>query len=82
MLANTAWWQGEPVEAHDHSQRALGYYDPEHYRASLVGYGGQDSGVVCGWIGALSLWMLGYPDKAQQDDGSDTRSCQESRASL
>ena len=66
MLANTAWWQGYPVEAHDHSQRALGYYDPNHYRASLVSYGGQDSGVACGWIGALSLWMLGYPDRAQR----------------
>ena len=66
MLANTAWWQGYPVEAHDHSQRALGYYDPKHYRASLVSYGGQDAGVACGWIGALSLWTLGYPDKAQR----------------
>src|SRR5262249_17720503 len=27
---------------------------------------GQDSGVVCGHLRALTLWMLGYPDQALQ----------------
>jgi class 3 adenylate cyclase/predicted ATPase len=63
MLANTAWWQGQFSEAQDHSERGLAVYDPRQHRASVVSYG-QDSGVVCGWIAALTLWVLGYPDQA------------------
>ena len=63
MLANTAWWQGELADAQEHSRRGLALYRVEQYRASDVSYG-QDSGVCCGWIGALSLWVLGYPDQA------------------
>src|SRR5262249_35592262 len=32
---------------------------------SAVSYG-QDSGVVCGLLGAQTLWMLGYPGQALQ----------------
>ena len=63
MLANTAWWQGDVVQAQEHSKRGLALYRFEQHRASDVSYG-QDSGVCCGWIGALSLWVLGYPDQA------------------
>jgi class 3 adenylate cyclase/predicted ATPase len=65
MLANTAWWQGELVQAQAHAKQGLAFYDSEQHRASAVRYG-QDSGVACGWIGALTLWMLGYPDQALQ----------------
>ena len=65
MLANTAWWQGELVQAQAHCRQGLAFYDPEQHRASAVSYG-QDSGVVCGCIGALTLWVLGYPDQALQ----------------
>ena len=65
MVANTAWWQGELVEAREHSKRGLSLYRFEQHRAGDVSYG-QDSGVCCGWIGALSLWVLGYPDQAVQ----------------
>lgn len=63
MLANTAWWQGDLKEALDHSREGLAIYNPEQHRASLVSYG-QDSGVCCGWIRALTKWVLGYPDQA------------------
>jgi class 3 adenylate cyclase/predicted ATPase len=65
MLANTAWWQGELVRAQAHCRQGLAFYDPEQHRVSAVSYG-QDSGVACGWIGALTLWVLGYPDQALQ----------------
>ncbi len=42
----------------------LAFYDPERNRAAFVSYG-QDSGVACGWIEALTLWALGYPDRAR-----------------
>jgi class 3 adenylate cyclase/predicted ATPase len=65
MVANTAWWQGELVEAQAHFQQGLAFYDPAQHRVSAVSYG-QDSGVVCGIMGAVALWMLGYPDQALQ----------------
>jgi class 3 adenylate cyclase/predicted ATPase len=65
MLANTAWWQGELAQAQVHSRQGLACYDPAQHRASAVRYG-QDSGVNCGYLGALTLWVLGYPDQALQ----------------
>ena len=63
MLANTAWWQGELVQAQTHCRQGLAFYDPAQHRINVVSYG-QDSGVNCGFIGALTLWVLGYPDQA------------------
>ena len=65
MLGNVAWWQGELVQAHAHLKAALALYDPEQHRAHAMRYG-QDSGVACGIIGALILWLLGSPDQALQ----------------
>jgi predicted ATPase len=63
MLGNTAWWQGELAQTQAHVQAALALYDPEQHRVHAVRYGA-DSGVFCGVLGALTLWMLGYPDQA------------------
>jgi hypothetical protein len=65
MLGNTAWWLGELAQAHAHVQDALALYDPEQHRAHTMLYGA-DSGVFCGVLGALTRWMLGYPDQARQ----------------
>ena len=81
MLANTAWWQGELADAQAHCRQGLTFYDPEQHRASVVSYG-QDSGVGCGWIGALTLWVLGYPDQAVQSHGRDAGSGAGTRAPL
>jgi tetratricopeptide (TPR) repeat protein len=63
MRGNTAYWQGDLIEAQAHCRQGLACYDPAQHRASAVSYG-QDSGVVCGFLGALTVWMLGYPDQA------------------
>jgi hypothetical protein len=42
------------VQAHAHLKEALALYDPEQRRTHTVRYG-QDSGVVCGFLGALIL---------------------------
>jgi class 3 adenylate cyclase/predicted ATPase len=65
MRGNVAWWQGDLIKAQAHCRQGLSFYDPAQHRASAVSYG-QDSGVGCGFLGALTLWMLGYPDQAQQ----------------
>jgi predicted ATPase len=51
------------AEAREHSEAGLSLYDSQVHRAGEVSYG-QDSGVCCGWIGALTSWVLGYPDQA------------------
>ena len=65
MRSNTAWWQGELIEAQAHARHGLACYDPAQHRASAMSYG-QDSGVACGALEAHALWMLGYPDQALQ----------------
>jgi predicted ATPase len=59
------FWQGELSLAHTHVEHALALYDPQQMRAHAVRYG-QDSGVYCRLVGALTLWLLGYPDQARQ----------------
>jgi predicted ATPase len=65
MLGYIAWWQGELVQAQAHAKQGLAFYDPAQHRTLAVSYG-QDTGVVCGIMVALPLWMLGYPDQALQ----------------
>jgi class 3 adenylate cyclase/tetratricopeptide (TPR) repeat protein len=64
-LGNTLTWLGEFGLAHTHLKQGLALYDPQQHRSHALRYG-QDSGVTCGLFGALCLWMLGYPDQAQQ----------------
>jgi predicted ATPase len=63
MLAYTAWWQGDIIDARNHSRDGLTFYHPDQHHACLMRYS-QDSGVVCGYVGALADWALGYPHRA------------------
>jgi predicted ATPase len=62
---NASFWRGELGLAHAHAQHALALYDPQQMRDHAVRYG-QDSGVFCRLFGAVTLWLLGYPDQARQ----------------
>ncbi|MBX7434907.1 AAA family ATPase [Mycobacterium sp. Y57] len=63
MVANIAWWQGDFADALTHCRRGQALYDPEQLRTSAVSYG-QDAGINCGYLEALTLWVLGYPDES------------------
>jgi len=63
LMAYTAWWQGDFADVRTHSRRGLASYDPDQHRAFIATYG-QDPGVVCGYLKALSDWALGYPAQA------------------
>ncbi|WP_342669642.1 AAA family ATPase [Aldersonia kunmingensis] len=63
MLAYAAWWQGDVVGVRDHTAKGLALYSPDQYRTCIVSYI-QDSGVLCGYLNALSHWVLGYPTRA------------------
>jgi predicted ATPase len=63
MLAYAAWWQGDVVEARDHSRKGLEYYNPDQQLAGVAAYN-QNPGIVCGYLNALASWVLGYPSQA------------------
>jgi class 3 adenylate cyclase/predicted ATPase len=63
MVANIAWWQGDFLEALNHSRQGLALYDPAQIHTSAVSYG-QDAGINCGFLESLNLWVLGYPDQS------------------
>jgi predicted ATPase len=62
----TTTFLGEVTAAHNHVRQGLTLYDPQSHRAHALLYGGHDPGVCGKALGALSLWMLGYPDQAAQ----------------
>lgn len=64
ILAYTAWWQGDFADVRKHSRTGLGYYRPEQQKSFIADYG-QDPGIVCGYLDALSDWVLGYPEQAE-----------------
>ncbi len=64
ILAYTAWWQGDFTDVRTHSRAGLGYYRPDRLATFITDYG-QDPGTVCGYLDALSDWVLGYPDQAE-----------------
>jgi predicted ATPase len=63
MVAYVAFWQGDVVDTHHHSNRGLEFYDPDQHVAGIVAYN-QNPGIVCGYLNALSSWILGYPTQA------------------
>jgi class 3 adenylate cyclase/tetratricopeptide (TPR) repeat protein len=75
LQAHHAAWptnamQGELVEARDHVRQGLGIYDPVKHRGHALCYAGHDPG-VCGYsLGASYLWLLGYPQQAEQSADS------------
>jgi predicted ATPase len=64
-LGSTLFHSGALVQARVHLEQGMALNVPplEHAPAFLYGHG---AGVVCiSWL-ALTLWLLGYPDQAQQ----------------
>jgi class 3 adenylate cyclase/tetratricopeptide (TPR) repeat protein len=65
MLAYAAWWQGDFVDVRDHSRMGLELYNPDQHRAGIAAYN-QNPGIICGYLTALSSWVLGYPTQASR----------------
>ncbi len=65
MLAYAAWWQGDFTDVRDHSRLGLGLYKPDQHRSGIAAYN-QNPGIICGYLTALSDWVLGYPTQASQ----------------
>jgi predicted ATPase len=57
-------WRGDFVSARHHIERGMALYDTTQHHAHTALYGGHDPGACSRQLGALVLWMLGYPDQA------------------
>jgi hypothetical protein len=71
LQANHAAWPtkvflGQLPAARNHVRDGMAIYNPTKHRDHALSYAGHDPG-VCGYaFGALSLWLLGYPEQAAQ----------------
>jgi predicted ATPase len=61
-LGVTLFYRGETTFAYTHFAQGMSLYDPQQHRAAVFLYG-DDSGVICHGLSALTLWILGYPDQ-------------------
>lgn len=60
----TLGYLGDQTSALEHTDQGLALYDVDRHHRSAFIYGDHDAG-VCGHIHkAMSLWQLGYPDRA------------------
>jgi class 3 adenylate cyclase/predicted ATPase len=48
-----------------HAEQGLAIYDVGRHRAHAFTYGGHDPGMCAATCAAISLWLLGYPDRAR-----------------
>jgi predicted ATPase len=71
LQAHHASWttnlvRGNISAAREHAAHGHEVYDVDSHQGHRIIYGGHDPGVCCRVFGALSLWLLGYPDQATQ----------------
>jgi predicted ATPase len=76
VLGQTLFWRGEIIASHTHMEQGIVLYDAQQHGAHTQLYG-QDPGVVCQAFAAWTLWLLGYPDQAQQRIGAALTLAQE-----
>jgi predicted ATPase len=62
-LTVTSLCLGDLAASREHMELGAALYDPERHRSHTFLYG-QDPGVSCLAIGAVALWLLGYPGQA------------------
>jgi DNA-binding response OmpR family regulator/class 3 adenylate cyclase/tetratricopeptide (TPR) repeat protein len=61
---STLVYAGELAKGRDYVDAGRRIYDEESHQAHRFIFGGHDPGVCAGCMGALSEWLLGYPETA------------------
>jgi DNA-binding SARP family transcriptional activator len=64
-LACSLFHQGAFDHALEHAEQGLAAYDGEYFNPVTAAYG-DNAGAACHSWAALSLWFLGYPDRARE----------------
>ncbi len=60
----TRFYRGELAVAYDHMARGMALYDPDSHAALASVYGNHDAGTCCRMLGAWTLGLLGFPERA------------------
>jgi predicted ATPase len=63
-LGSPIFISGEPASARSHCDEGRRLYDIDRHRFLAFRFGGHDAGLCAHNHGALSEWLLGYPDQA------------------
>jgi predicted ATPase/predicted Ser/Thr protein kinase len=71
-FAVTTLCLGEPAATVAHMDEGLSLYDPKRHAWHIARYG-LDPGVACQAFGAVALWLLGFPDRAEHVSGEAVR---------
>ena len=66
QLGLFAFNHGELAASQTYLAQLIARYDPQQHQALVLRYRGSDSGVFGRFQMANTLWLLGYPDQAQQ----------------
>ncbi len=69
MQAHHAAWatltfHGDLIGSREHVHQGLKLYDRKEHGTHALLYGGHDPAVCGAGLGAIALWLLGYPDQA------------------
>jgi TOMM system kinase/cyclase fusion protein len=67
MVGQSVYCLGELAHARELFEQALTYYDPQQHRALALLYGTDPIVASLAWL-SFTLWLLGYPDQAQQQN--------------
>ena len=64
IMGHSLLWTGELARARAHYDKGIMLYDAGEHRSLAMRFG-QDSRVAILSLGALALWVLGYPERAE-----------------
>ena len=56
--------RGELAAAYEHAAHGIALYDPESHAELAAVYGNHDAGTCCRMVGAWTLGLLGFPERA------------------
>ena len=62
----TNFFLGDFKYTRTQAEQGIALYDVVEHRSHKFLYGGHDPGMCCRAVGGLSIYMLGFPDQAQQ----------------
>ena len=68
VLGDTLYWLGEFPRALEHLEQGIALYRIDAHRRLAHQHAGYDPCVACHSFSAYTLWYLGYPDRAVQNN--------------
>jgi hypothetical protein len=57
---------GDSTAVREHTEEGIARYEADKHHWLTFVYGGHDPGVCARNVGAMALWLLGFPDQARQ----------------